>query len=622
MVEKKVKTTVKKEKVAKAKVEKVKVKEKKTKVSKSDNVNTAKVVKEEEKIKKTTKKKETKVKEDTKTEKKDKKEITFADLGLSEKTLEIITKKGFKTPSEIQAKAIPVILEDKYDIVGVAQTGTGKTAAFSLPVIEKIDFDGKNTKVIVLAPTRELALQVADEIALFRGSKRIKVLTVYGGTSIVNQIRDLKSGIDIVVGTPGRVLDLIDRKTLKLGNIEYFILDEADEMLRMGFVEDIELIFERTPESRRVLLFSATMPDRIKQLSKKYMKNQKVIQTAAQDMKKAHIKQIYYKLRRDQKLDVLKNIIDLENFFYGIVFCKTKADVDEITQKLKKSRYEVDCIHGDIAQNKREKILQKFRDLKLNILVATDVAARGIDVENLTHVINFALPREIETYVHRIGRTGRAGKSGTAISFTTSNDDRMIRDIQRVTKNVIERGREPSESEVSEKRDENSKNDIINIVQTKDISNYEKLAKELIKNHGDEKTVAALLYKLDFRRKAQESRASERDHSRDSGRDRNSRDRGDRNDRFSRDKDSSSRGDKIRLFIAKGSEQNFDRRSLLSFILRESGLNNLDARDIKINGGFSFMTVPRREGKRIIDSFAKKNTRRPLVEQASEKRRD
>lgn len=357
--------------------------------------------------------------------------VTFDSLGLSKSSLLSIKKKGFKDPSEIQARIIPLVLENKHDIIGVSQTGSGKTASFALPILEMIRPGNKTPKVIILAPTRELALQVTSEIQSFSSKENYRMLTVYGGSSINNQIKTLRRGVDIVVGTPGRVLDLIKRQELKLSNISYFVLDEADEMLKMGFIDDIETIFEKTPESRRVLLFSATMPPKIRNLSKKYMKDQVIVDIKSEI--KINIKQKFATVQREQKFQAICSILNSSEFFYGIVFCMTKKDVNELTSKLRDKDFDADCIHGDIIQSKREKILNKFRDLKLNILVATDVAARGIDVSDLTHVINHSLPKEVETYIHRIGRTGRAGKSGIAISLVTPKQKFMIKEIEDVS---------------------------------------------------------------------------------------------------------------------------------------------------------------------------------------------
>ena len=530
--------------------------------------------------------------------------ITFKDLGLSDKTLKILEKKGFKYPSEIQERSISIILENKHDLVGIAQTGTGKTGAFGLGMLERVGFDlsGKNPKAIILAPTRELALQVSSELKSFTGDNNVRILTVYGGTAINPQMKDLRRGVDVVVGTPGRVIDLINRRALDLSEVDFFVLDEADEMLKMGFIDDIEEILSSTPKSKRVLLFSATMPERIKTLTKKYMKKQKIVEVAKQSTKKEHIEQVYFKVRQSEKYDAMKSLIDFADFFYGIVFCQTKADVDNVTSKLRKDGYKADCIHGDIAQNKRERVLKKFRDGKIDILVATDVAARGIDVSDLTHVINYSLPKEDETYVHRIGRTGRAGKTGIAYTLITPKQEFVIRNLEKKTNNKIIKGQLPKFSDVEAKREEREGERIEMLMNNPKSSKFEDKARELIKKYGEEKVVSSLLFALN-----------------------NSNNAGVDNDLddYSNKRPSKSRrelsGKDTRLFIAKGRMDKFDKRKLLSFLENEADIDRLNAKDVKVCEKFSFISVPSRVAEKILDVFDSKNSRRPLVEVASEK---
>jgi len=423
-------------------------------------------------------------------------ETTFAELGLNPSTLEVIKQKGFEFASEIQAKSIPIILEGKHDIVGIAQTGTGKTAAFGLPLMEKISPETNHIKCIVLAPTRELALQVTNEMSTFKGNKKLKLLTVYGGQPITQQIRSLRQGVDIVVGTPGRVMDLIKRKILSLNKLDFFVLDEADEMLKMGFIDDIESIMKEAPEDKKVFLYSATMPPKIKSLSKKYMKDQIILEVKSKSVKRDNIKQFYYKLRRPEKLEAIKNIIAMSPNFHGIIFCQTKVIVNEISDELKRAKMEADCIHGDIAQSVRERILQKFKSKNLNVLIATDVAARGIDVDGLTHVINYSLPNEIDSYVHRIGRTGRAGKKGTAITFIDNREEGRINRLKKITNNDIVLGTPPSQKEVSEKKNTNLQEELSEIINDKKGGIYKDLGQKLLQDADHEQIVAALIYNL------------------------------------------------------------------------------------------------------------------------------
>ena len=422
--------------------------------------------------------------------------IPFNTLGLSAEILKTIEKKGFEYASEIQAKSIPVILDTEHDIVGIAQTGTGKTAAFGLPLMDKLTTHDKYVKCIILTPTRELAIQVANELDSFKGDKRIKTLPVYGGADISMQIKNIKRGVDIVVGTPGRVQDMINRRVLDLATLEYFVLDEADEMLKMGFIDDIEAIMESTPSEKRVFLYSATMPPRIQNLSKKYMKKQVVLEVKSQQVNRDNIEQIFYRVRRSDKYEVIKAIIELADDFHGIIFCQTKVIVNELSDLLKKENLDVDCIHGDVNQAGRERILKKFKEKKINILIATDVAARGIDVNDLTHVINHTIPKEIDSYVHRIGRTGRAGKKGIAITFIDNREEYKIKQIIRETKNNIVEGELPSREAVAIKRQEKLISALESIISTKDTSFYANVSKRLAQAFGDTEVISALLYQI------------------------------------------------------------------------------------------------------------------------------
>ncbi len=339
-------------------------------------------------------------------------EADFSALGLSEEMLAAVQAKGFETPTSIQRLTIPRLLSGENDIIAQSQTGTGKTAAFGLPILQQIEPSKEGVQSIILVPTRELAVQAAEELLSYNRERRLSITAIYGGAAMSEQLRRLSRGVDIVVGTPGRVLDHIHRGTLKLDKVRFLVLDEADEMLNMGFVEDVEEIMGHTGEDRRVLLFSATMPERIIRLSEAYMRNTEVLRVESQHLTADLTNQIYFEVREADKFDAMTRIIDIEPDFYGIVFCRTKIGVDEVATRLVAQGYSAEGLHGDVSQAQREKILRKFRDKAVNILVATDVAARGIDVSNLSHVINYSLPQDSESYVHRIGRTGRAGNQG------------------------------------------------------------------------------------------------------------------------------------------------------------------------------------------------------------------
>ncbi|MBP6732462.1 MAG: DEAD/DEAH box helicase, partial [Chitinophagales bacterium] len=372
----------------------------------------------------------------------------FRVLGLSENTVAALEKKGWETPSTIQERVIPILLKDEKDVVGQAQTGTGKTGAFGLPLIDKLDDTSKKVQALIMCPTRELAIQVAEEISSFKGNKRLWVQSVYGGASFSTQARAIEKGAQIIVGTPGRIRDHIERKTLKLDAVTHVVLDEADEMLNMGFEEEVREILKSVPEKKRMLLFSATMPQPILKIAKTFMGEYELIAVEKKQMTIELVDQIYFEVRDHDRFETLCRIIDTEPEFYGIVFCRTKADTDIVADKLVDKGYDAEAIHGDVTQNQRELTLKKFKLKKVTILVATDVAARGIDVNDLTHVVNYNLPQDPEAYVHRIGRTGRAGKHGTAISIISSSERRDLLFIQKIVRTEIKREEVPGIEEV------------------------------------------------------------------------------------------------------------------------------------------------------------------------------
>ncbi|WP_456463399.1 DEAD/DEAH box helicase [Persephonella sp.] len=361
--------------------------------------------------------------------------LSFRDLQISHKTLKSIERLGFKNPTEVQEKAIPVVLSGK-DLIAQAQTGTGKTAAFGIPIVEKVNPKARKVQALVLVPTRELAIQVTKEIKDLGREKRIFALAIYGGKSIKHQIDFLKKGKDVVVvGTPGRVKDLIERRVLDLSNVEIFVLDEADRMLEMGFIEDIEFIFSKTPQNKQTLMFSATMPPAIKRLAEEFLNpDYETIRIKPEEVTVDRIKQIVYRVDQSKQLEKLTESLKEYGDTKTIVFTETKKGADQLASELKKRGFNADAIHGDFSQAKREKVLRSFRRNQLQILVATDVAARGLDIKGVDLVMNYSLPKDVESYIHRIGRTGRAGKEGTAISIMNPSEDHILRQIQRKTK--------------------------------------------------------------------------------------------------------------------------------------------------------------------------------------------
>lgn len=378
---------------------------------------------------------------------------TFKELGLNSEIMKSLDDLGFAEPFSIQIEAIPFILKTKQDLIALAQTGTGKTAAFGLPILHQIDADGKNLQAIILCPTRELCLQITQDIKTYsKYSKGMSVTSVYGGENINLQINSLRRGTNIVVGTPGRVHDLIRRNVLKLQDIKWVVLDEADEMLDMGFKKDLDAILEQTPKTRQTLLFSATMSKSVSNIAKNYMKDAKEISIGNKNVGAENVTHEYYVVQASDRFEALKRILDYIPGIYGILFCRTRRETQEIADKLNRANYDAEAIHGEISQNLRTKIMDRFKRKQINLLVATDVAARGIDVKDLTHVINYNLPDQNIAYTHRSGRTGRAQQSGISIAFAGPRDMRKIKDLERIIGKSFERKQVPSGGDIYKKR--------------------------------------------------------------------------------------------------------------------------------------------------------------------------
>lgn len=418
--------------------------------------------------------------------------------------LAAVEAKGFERPTPIQKLTIPILLDGRNDIIAQSQTGTGKTAAYGLPILQELVRGAGSVQAIVLVPTRELALQVTEELVSYNREKRLSIAAIYGGASMSEQLRRLAKGADIVVGTPGRVLDHIRRGTLDLSGIRYLVLDEADEMLNMGFIEDVEEIMSHTPGERRVLLFSATMPQRIVNLSRTYMRDVEMLRVESARLTADLTDQIYFEVREADKFDALTRIIDITPEFYGIVFSRTKVGTDELVNRLLERGYAAEGLHGDVSQAQREKVLRKFRNRQVNILVATDVAARGIDINNLSHVINYSLPQDSESYVHRIGRTGRAGNQGTAITFISSSEMRQFGFLRRDIKADIRRQDLPTPQDIVAVKRQRIKEELREIVEGDNYADYGDMAEELLAAYTPEVALAALL-RLAFRSELDES---------------------------------------------------------------------------------------------------------------------
>ncbi|MBN8718093.1 MAG: DEAD/DEAH box helicase [Sediminibacterium magnilacihabitans] len=378
---------------------------------------------------------------------------TFEGLGIDARLIQATDELGYVNPTPIQEQAIPVLLSGTKDFIGLAQTGTGKTAAFGLPLLHIIDAAAKHPQALVVCPTRELCLQIVKEIELFKKYiKGVSVVAVYGGTSIGLQIRDLKKGVQIVVATPGRLIDLIERKAINLEQIEYVVLDEADEMLNMGFQDDIEFILKNTPQRESTWLFSATMPPEIRKVSKRYMKDPVEVTVGKVNTANKSIDHQYYVTSAQHRYQTLKRIIDFNPGIYGIIFTRTKVDAQEISERLTREGYDIDALHGDLTQVQRDKVMGQFRDKSLQLLIATDVAARGIDVQGITHVINYELPDDVEVYTHRSGRTGRAGNQGISIAIVHSKEMYKLKQIERINNSKFHKLDIPSGKDVCRKQ--------------------------------------------------------------------------------------------------------------------------------------------------------------------------
>ncbi len=510
----------------------------------------------------------------------------FKELGLSEAALTTLSKRGFEEPTPIQEKCIPILLNSTKDIIGQAQTGTGKTAAFGLPVLEMLNPRHNHIQAIILTPTRELAIQVSEELNALKGGKRIKITPIYGGQSIELQIKKLQQGLHIAVGTPGRIIDLIKRKRLDISRISFFILDEADEMLNMGFIDDIKEILEHTPAEKRTLFFSATMPNKILNLAKRYMREYKIIKIEKKQLTASDTEQIYFEVKKNDKFEALTRIIDTEPEFYGLVFCRTKLEVDRISKKLIERGYNADGLHGDISQPRREKILSRFKTKRTNILVATDVASRGIDIINLTHVINYDLPQDPESYIHRIGRTGRAGKKGTAITFVTPSEYRHIFYIGKLTKTKIRKEILPDIKEIIKIKNKKLQKLIEETIpKTEKIENIRSFAQKLLKNNDAADIISALLYL------SHKTQFEEKSYIDETG--------------------------NTRLFIAKGKKDGMTPGKLISFIQKKTEVEGEKIEDIRILDTFSFITVPFKEAEEILKAFKNSRTgKKPVIVKA------
>ena len=510
--------------------------------------------------------------------------LRFEEMNLSKELQKGISDMGFEEMSPIQSQAIPVILEGK-DVIGQAQTGTGKTAAFGIPIIEKCNPADKSVQALVLCPTRELCIQVAEEIGKLAKHKRgLTVLPIYGGQPIDRQIRALKSGVTIVIGTPGRVIDHIKRKTLKIGNVGMMVLDEADEMFDMGFRDDIALVMNELKEERQTIFFSATMASEIMKFAARYQVNPEIIKVVHKELTVPKVEQAYFELKQHMKTEILCRLIDMYNPKLSIVFCNTKKKVDELIEELQSRGYFADGLHGDLKQSQRDNVMAKFRKGTIDVLVATDVAARGIDVDDIDLVINYDMPQDEEYYVHRIGRTARAGREGKAFSFVSGRDIYKLRDIQRFTKTKIARKDLPTLKDIEANYTSSMLGKIKQEIDNEDLNKYEKIIESLLEEEYTSFDIAAALLKFYM----VENRL-------DGHQELDMVDFGSKQKLQGTPKSSKSRassGNATRVHINIGKRKGVSPRHILSALIEETGIEKKLVGTIDVYDKFTFVEVP------------------------------
>jgi ATP-dependent RNA helicase DeaD len=518
----------------------------------------------------------------------------FEQLGLNESLLKAILDLGFENPSEVQEKAIPLLLEKDTDMVALAQTGTGKTAAFGFPLIQKIDADNRNTQALVLSPTRELCLQITNELKNYaKYEKGINVVAIYGGASITEQAREIKRGAQIIVATPGRMQDMINRGLVNIKNIDYCVLDEADEMLNMGFYEDICSILSDTPDEKSTWLFSATMPAEVARIAKQFMSSPVEITVGTKNSGSATVSHEFYLVNARDRYEALKRLADANPDIFSVVFCRTKRDTQQVAEKLIEDGYSAAALHGDLSQAQRDGVMKSFRGRQIQMLVATDVAARGIDVDNVTHVVNYQLPDEIETYNHRSGRTGRAGKLGTSIVIVTKSELRKISSIERIIKQKFEEKTIPSGIEICEIQLLHLANKIKETEVDHEIDNYLPAINDVLEGLSKEELIKKMV-SVEFNRFINYYKKNRDLSSQSSGSDRRERD----------DRDGASRGNNsgaTRYFVNIGSRDNFDWMTLKDFLKETLDLGRDDVFKVDVKEGFSFFNTDAEHTDKVMD---------------------
>ena len=519
----------------------------------------------------------------------------FNELGIRHDIVNAITELGFTNPTPIQESAIPVLLSGSNDFVGLAQTGTGKTAAFGLPLLELIDYSKNHPQALILCPTRELCLQISNDLKNYsKNLPNVNIVAVYGGANILNQLRDIKRGVQIVVSTPGRMLDILNRKAIDFSQVKYVVLDEADEMLNMGFQDDINDILSTTPDTKKTWLFSATMPKEVRAIANNYMTNPHELTMGTKNTGNVNIEHEYYIVKARDKYAAFKRIVDFNPEIFGIVFCRTKIETQEIAESLVKDGYNADSLHGDLSQQQRDKVMKRYRDRSLQLLIATDVAARGIDVSDVTHVINYSLPDEIENYTHRSGRTGRAGKTGISIAIINSKELYKIRQIEKVIGKQFTKAEIPTGFDVVEKQLFGLVHKVHNVeVNDSQIEQYLPRIMDEFKDLTKEdviKRFASLEFNrfLDYYKNAPDLNTAS-------------------DERGGRERDGGRAGQSgfTRLFINLGSVDDFTRGDLLGYICNNAGISGKSVGKIDMKGVFSFFEVENEIAEKVIEGFKK-----------------
>ncbi|WP_053975416.1 DEAD/DEAH box helicase [Mangrovimonas xylaniphaga] len=514
---------------------------------------------------------------------------TFQDLGLNDDLLHAITDLGFETPSDVQAQAIPILLEEDTDLVALAQTGTGKTAAFGFPMLHKIDVSSRTTQGLILSPTRELCLQITNELKLYgKYCKGLNVVAIYGGSSISDQARAIKKGAQIIVATPGRMKDMISRNMVDISKIEYSVLDEADEMLNMGFYEDITDILSHTPAEKSTWLFSATMPREVAAIAKEFMYDPKEITVGSKNVGSDQVSHEYYLVNSRDRYLALKRLADANPDIFSVVFCRTKRDTQKVAENLIEDGYNAGALHGDLSQNQRDLVMKSFRNKQIQMLVATDVAARGIDVDDVTHVINYQLPDEVETYTHRSGRTGRAGKTGVSMVIVSKSELRKIKSIERIIKKNFQKKDIPSGMEICEVQLLSLANKVHNTEVNHEIDKYLSNINELFKD-TDKDELIKKFFSVEFNRfynyykKSQSLNVEEPRGGKDSGR--------------------SSSSDDVRYFINIGKKDGYDWMNLKDFLRDLLELGKDDVFKVDVMDSFSFFNTEPELQEKILSFF-------------------